>query len=199
MSQENQSPLQRLEAELRGREAGLSPSEIVLALAEQRRAMREGREDRAVQVLRTTLRNSYERQALAYSQRGQWMQAREWFLKAADHAEGKEFQTLDQNMAICYFNLGLEYEETEKDHEALESFTQATEYHPGYAKAHYARAKALARIFTPHMPESRPVLVQAVEALQKAISLDASYRAVAQRDADFDSIRGEDLFRLFVS
>jgi tetratricopeptide (TPR) repeat protein len=177
-------------------DAGLTPAETVLALAEVQKALSEGNEHRAAQALQFALSNGYERRALAASKARQWTLALELFRKAAEYAQEQEHQTLLSNAAICCLNLGLEHEKARREEEALAAFTKAVEFNPAYAKAHYARAKVLARTLPQDAGSLQSQVSEAIESLQRAISLDYSYRPTAQRDADFDALRNHPAVRL---
>jgi tetratricopeptide (TPR) repeat protein len=76
-----------------------------------------------------------------------------------------------------------------RDDEAFEHLTRAVSEDPANGSGHYMLAIVLAR---------RGDTSQALEHLKRAIELDPEHRALARREADFDTLRGDEAFRALV-
>ncbi|MBI2866741.1 MAG: hypothetical protein HYX97_00230 [Chloroflexi bacterium] len=161
-------------------EPGLVAGELVLLLAQTQSYRKQGQAEEALSLLRLSLQGAFERKALDRSQRALWEEAKQHYQAAAEFADDETQRALQHNAAICCLNLALGWERAGRVEDALNAFTEVTMLDPLYAKAHYGRAKLLAR------QTLKPDAVQeSAEALRRAIELDESYRRLAERDEDF--------------
>ena len=124
---------------------------------------------------------AYNYRGLAYARLQQYARALEDYDQAL---------SLNPQYAIAYNNRGLCYVRLKNYAQAVAAYERAVATDPQYATAHYNAACAAA------LNHDADV---ACAWLEKAIHLAPRYRAMAQRDADFDPIREDTAFQTLVA
>lgn len=104
-----------------------------------------------------------------------------------DHTKAIE---LNPQYATAYYNRGVTHKILKNYEAAMEDFVHTLKINPEDAGAYYKKACVYALMGKP--------LIEILDALKKAIDLDASIREQAQTDEDFASIRHEPAFRALV-
>jgi tetratricopeptide (TPR) repeat protein len=125
--------------------------------------------------------------ALSYSHRGQAYARLERYTEAlADYEHALEINPRD---AVVHNSRGLLYVRIEAYPQAIESYRQAMALHPDWATSYYNAACAAALSADAE---------QACVWLSRAVALRERYRVMAQRDADFATLRDHPGFRAIV-
>lgn len=131
-------------------------------------------------------------EALACCRARDWNAAKRHFLLATSYADRNDLKVITLNVAICWFNIGLEQEENGNLEAALRSYAEALRSNPNYGKACYARSRLLARTLEQASASERAARVtEATGLLKKAVSIWPAYRTMAFKDVEFDSIKDE--------
>lgn len=135
-------------------------------------------------------------EALSRCRAKDWAGAKRHFLLASSYADRNDLKIITLNVAICWFNIGLEQEEKEDIEAALQSYAEALRFNPNYGKACYARSRLLASTIAQidSLPDRMTRTRDAIALLRKAISIWPAYRTMALKDIDFDAIRDDGEF-----
>lgn len=194
---EQKAEFDRLVLEVQSKDLAMQFGDVVATLAETQTMAKEGAMTEAIVALRQKLMDTYESKAMGFSRIKSWENAKRFFGKAIEYADSQAAILVRRNIAICQFNIGLEHEEKDRLEQALESYRLAIENDNTYAKACYARSRLLARAPVPDNDRAmRSKRVdEAVALLKESIRLDPTFKGVALRDVDFDSIRNDAGFR----
>jgi tetratricopeptide (TPR) repeat protein len=122
--------------------------------------------------------------AIAYNYRGQAYSRLQQYARAME--DYTEAITLEPNYAVAYNNRGLCYVHLGNHTQAIADYRLAVIANPQYATAYYNAACAAGLMNNASV---------ACTWLQKAIELNPRYRTLAQRDSDFEYIRGNKKFQ----
>ncbi|HOT91152.1 MAG TPA: tetratricopeptide repeat protein [Anaerolineae bacterium] len=126
--------------------------------------------------------------AIAYNYRGQaYMRLQQYAQALEDYTQAV---TLDPHYAVAYNNRGLCYVRLKQYAQAIAEYRQAVIANPQYATAYYNAACAAGLMNNASV---------ACTWLEKAIELNPRYRTMAQRDSDFDFIRGNKRFQALLT
>ncbi len=122
--------------------------------------------------------------AIAYNYRGQAYARLQQYARALE--DYTQAITLDPNYAVAYNNRGLCYVRMGNHTQAIAEYRLAVIANPQYATAYYNAACAAGLMNNASV---------ACTWLEKAIALNPRYRTLAQRDNDFEYIRGNKKFQ----
>ncbi|MGC9393569.1 MAG: tetratricopeptide repeat protein [Anaerolineae bacterium] len=122
--------------------------------------------------------------AIAYNYRGQVYSRLQQYERALE--DYTQAVTLDPNYAVAYNNRGLCYVHLGNHTQAIAEYRLAVIANPQYATAYYNAACAAGLMNNASV---------ACTWLEKAIQLNPRYRTLAQRDTDFEYIRGNKKFQ----
>jgi len=122
--------------------------------------------------------------AIAYNYRGQIYSRLQQYERALE--DYTQAVTLDPNYAVAYNNRGLCYVHLDNHTQAIAEYRLAVIANPQYATAYYNAACAAGLMNNASV---------ACTWLEKAIQLNPRYRTLAQRDTDFEYIRGNKKFQ----
>ncbi|MBN2391726.1 MAG: tetratricopeptide repeat protein [Anaerolineae bacterium] len=125
--------------------------------------------------------------AIAYNYRGQVYSRLQQYERALE--DYTQAVTLDPNYAVAYNNRGLCYVHLGKHTQAIAEYRLAVIADPQYATAYYNAACAAGLMNNASV---------ACTWLEKAMQLNPRYRILAQRDADFEYVRGNKKFQALV-
>ncbi|MSQ32718.1 MAG: hypothetical protein EXR59_05780 [Dehalococcoidia bacterium] len=187
----------RLVLEVQSKDLAMQFGDAFATLAETQAMAKEGALAEAIVALKQKLVDTYESKAMGFSKIKSWEQAKRFFSKAIEHADNETAIQVRHNIAICHFNIGLVHEDQDRFEEALENYGLANDNDNSYAKACYARSRLLARAPVPNNDRTERVkrVTEAIALLKQTIRLDPTFKGVAVRDVDFDSIRNEEGFK----
>lgn len=136
-------------------------------------------------------------EATALSRAERWEEARERFIQASLCPEAENLKNIRNDIAICCLNIGSEQEDHGKLREALQSYSEAIDLNPQYARACYARSRLLVRTRSSVRPEEwQARFSEAMVLLKKAAFIWPAYRQTALSDIDFIPVRREPGFAL---
>ncbi|HOU13899.1 MAG TPA: tetratricopeptide repeat protein [Anaerolineae bacterium] len=121
---------------------------------------------------------------IAYNYRGQAYARLQQYARALE--DYTQAIALDPNFAVAYNNRGLCYVRLGQHAQAIAEYRQAVIANPQYATAYYNAACAAGLMNNASV---------ACTWLEKAIALNPRYRTLAQRDTDFEYIRGNKKFQ----
>ncbi|MEJ5311057.1 MAG: tetratricopeptide repeat protein [Anaerolineae bacterium] len=122
--------------------------------------------------------------AIAYNYRGQAYARLQQYARALE--DYTQAITLDPNYAVAYNNRGLCHVRMGNHTQAIADYRLAVIANPQYATAYYNAACAAGLMNNANV---------ACTWLEKAIALNPRYRTMAQRDSDFEYIRGNKKFQ----
>jgi len=126
--------------------------------------------------------------AIAYNYRGQAYARLQQYARALE--DYSQAITLDPNYAVAYNNRGLCYVRMGNHAQAIADYRLAVIANPQYATAYYNAACAAGLMNNASV---------ACTWLEKAIQLNPRYRTLAQRDSDFEYIRGNKKFQTLLT
>ncbi len=126
--------------------------------------------------------------AIAYNYRGQAYARLQQYARALE--DYTQAIMLDPNYAVAYNNRGLCYARMSNHTQAIAEYRLAVIANPRYATAYYNAACAAGLMNNASV---------ACTWLEKAIALNPRYRTLAQRDSDFEYIRGNKKFQALLT